>query len=240
MTTLAITVLGMIMILLTMGSFVSVELHLRRLSSGSNSSGGGSETAKKKNHRNNVLFDEFTSPKTQTTILHHSMAQNSNQAIQAKTTRGTSESTRVDPRPVLQTSPSRPHRKWAYAFLVGSCNPEKPGYRGFLYNVLLAARRLRSLGSVADVVLMIQMSTHTRETRLPQLEEQLLTSQGIQLRYIPKFSSETHEVFYSTLFHARDSPGTVLCIHHHCPAHDYFSFHSTIPSQLSKWKSFEF
>jgi hypothetical protein len=29
---------------------------------------------------------------------------------------------------------------YAYAFVIGGCNPEKPSYRGFVYNILVATR----------------------------------------------------------------------------------------------------
>lgn len=92
--------------------------------------------------------------------------------------------------------PEQVQRKWAYAFLVGGCDPDRPGYRGFLYNVLLATRRLRSLGSTSDFVVMIQMSFQSRYRRLPAEEEKIIDDLGIIIKYIPAFASATHEVFY--------------------------------------------
>lgn len=34
-----------------------------------------------------------------------------------------------------------PSSKYAYAFIVGGCNPEEPAYRGFVFNILIATRR---------------------------------------------------------------------------------------------------
>ena len=42
--------------------------------------------------------------------------------------------------------------KYAYAFVVGGCDPERPGYRSFVYNILVASRTLQEEGSKADVV----------------------------------------------------------------------------------------
>ena len=92
---------------------------------------------------------------------------------------------------------NHPSRKWAYAFLVSGCSEKKPGYKGFLYNIVVAAARLRDMGSVADVVVMIQMSESTDSRALPAKEEQMLFDNGIKIRYLPKMRSENHECFYA-------------------------------------------
>lgn len=92
---------------------------------------------------------------------------------------------------------SRPVRRWAYAFLVGGCAESQPEYRGFLYNVVVAAQRFKEFDSKAEVVLMVRMSVHTNETTLPDNEKQLLDTMGIRLHYIPKVAAPVHEVFYS-------------------------------------------
>jgi hypothetical protein len=91
---------------------------------------------------------------------------------------------------------SLPVRKWAYAFLVGGCSDSRPEYRGFLYNVIAAAQRLKEFGSKAEVVLMIQMSVHTNETELPEYELGVLDAMGIRVHYVPKMADPVHEVFY--------------------------------------------
>ena len=90
-----------------------------------------------------------------------------------------------------------PTRKWAYAFLVGGCSSKNLEYRGFLYNAVAAAQRLKMMGSKADVVVLLQMSVKSKETRLPEDEERLLTAMGIKFQYLPKFNHEVHEVFYA-------------------------------------------
>lgn len=92
--------------------------------------------------------------------------------------------------------PVSPVRKWAYAFLIGGCSESKQEYRGFLYNVVVAAQRLKTLGSKADVVLMVQMSTFTNETKLPETDLAILDSMGVRVHYLPKMAAPVHEVFY--------------------------------------------
>lgn len=91
----------------------------------------------------------------------------------------------------------QPTRKWAYAFLIGGCSETLPQYRGFLYNVIVAAQRFKDIGSKADVILMVQMSTHGNETVLPNHEIRILEAVGVRLHYIPKMAAPVHEVFYS-------------------------------------------
>jgi hypothetical protein len=84
--------------------------------------------------------------------------------------------------------------KFAYAFVVGGCDPDRPKYRGFLYNVLVSAKILRDFGTRGDIVVMIQMAFQSFHDRLPPLEEQMLQDAlGVHLIYIPK---NPHENFY--------------------------------------------
>ena len=87
--------------------------------------------------------------------------------------------------------------KWAYAFLVSGCSEEKPGYKGFLYNCVVAATILRNSGSIADVVVMVQMSESTESNSLPIAEEKMLSDNGIKIRYLPKMRSKDNECFYA-------------------------------------------
>lgn len=76
---------------------------------------------------------------------------------------------------------------FAYAFLIAGCGESNPGYRGFLWGVLVAVEILRTHGSVADMVLMVQMQ-HADE-RLA--EEHVLRSMRIRLVYIPTIAATT-------------------------------------------------
>jgi hypothetical protein len=89
-----------------------------------------------------------------------------------------------------------PVRKWAYAFLVGGVLNPLTDYIGFIYGVVVAAKILRDAGSLAEVVIMVQLSYNTNSTKLPQDEEDLLTSVGVKIKYLPKFAGKVHEQFY--------------------------------------------
>ena len=90
-------------------------------------------------------------------------------------------------------------RKWAYAFLVSGCGEKSPGYKGFLYNIMVAAERLREMGSQADVVLLVQLAFDNPEKVLPSIEEELLCSTGVKIRYLPKARAKIHECFYNLM-----------------------------------------
>ena len=90
-------------------------------------------------------------------------------------------------------------RKWGYAFVVGGCSSKNPEYRGFIYNIAVASQILQESGSKADIIALVQMSASTNETALPNTELRLLEAMNVKIKYIPKFSSMTHEVFYSLM-----------------------------------------
>jgi hypothetical protein len=86
--------------------------------------------------------------------------------------------------------------RFAYAFLVAGCDPSRPSYRGFLYNVLVAKHVLKAKGSTADVLLMLRMASNATKS-LPAEEEQMLRDGGILFRYLPP--PDTKETFYSAM-----------------------------------------
>lgn len=86
---------------------------------------------------------------------------------------------------------------YAYAFVIGGVNPSRPGYKGFLYNILVSARILRQLGSTADVVAFFQMShAYRRRDTLPAEDLRAIRGMGIKLYYIER---SEHESFYETV-----------------------------------------
>ncbi|KAG7372940.1 hypothetical protein IV203_033664 [Nitzschia inconspicua] len=91
--------------------------------------------------------------------------------------------------------------KWAYAFLVSGCenSDNRKGYQGFLNNIVVAVQRLRDLGSVADFVLFVQMSSSTKARSLPHEEEDLLRQLTIDVRYLLRMRSHIHETFYAVV-----------------------------------------
>lgn len=80
-------------------------------------------------------------------------------------------------------------KKWAYAYLVAGINPDKPFYRGFLYNIAVSAHIFHLKGSRADVVVLLQMDRGW--DRLPLEDEQLLLAgPNVQIRYLPPMGPE--------------------------------------------------
>lgn len=86
--------------------------------------------------------------------------------------------------------------RFAYAFLIAGCDPSRPSYRGFLYNVLVAKHIFRAQGSTSDVVLLIRMAANATQS-LPHEEERMLKDSGIKFRYLPP--PATKETFYSAM-----------------------------------------
>jgi hypothetical protein len=86
--------------------------------------------------------------------------------------------------------------KYAYAYVIGGCNPDNGHYKGFLYNILVSARILREEGAKADVVAMFQISSKSNATVLPDEDIRQLTSLGVKVVYIPKSEIES---FYDTV-----------------------------------------
>ena len=93
----------------------------------------------------------------------------------------------------------QPYRKWAYAFLIGGCNPQDGQYRGILYGSIVSAWMLQRHGTKADIVFLIQMSSKTNDLTLPVKEENLLRAMNITTRYVPKFQHPNMEIFYSII-----------------------------------------
>jgi hypothetical protein len=80
---------------------------------------------------------------------------------------------------------------YAYAFVVGGCNPQTLSYTGYLYNILIAARILRKRGSQADIVVTIQMAYKSPDDKLPAAHVNMLQKLDVQIRYIPKSATES-------------------------------------------------
>lgn len=85
---------------------------------------------------------------------------------------------------------------FAYAFVIGGCDLNKPHYLGFIYNILVATRILREEGSTADVVAYFQISYRSNADTLPAEDIRLLSALGIRIKHIPKSESES---FYETV-----------------------------------------
>ena len=77
---------------------------------------------------------------------------------------------------------------FAYVFFMGACDAQHPWYRGILYNILVASYTLRSGGGGGqfDIIVLVQMSYESKETKLPQQDELLLQQFNIQIKYMNK------------------------------------------------------
>jgi hypothetical protein len=80
---------------------------------------------------------------------------------------------------------------YAYAFVVGGCNPQDPTYTGYLYNILIAARVLRKRGSQADIVAFIQIAYKSPDDKLPEAHANMLQKLDVRIRYIAKSATES-------------------------------------------------
>ena len=78
------------------------------------------------------------------------------------------------------------HSKYAYMFLIGGIDPSTPGYRGFLYNVMIATYLLRAHGSKSDIILFLQMDANATMDTILDKEEKELRDLGIKFRYMEK------------------------------------------------------
>ena len=97
--------------------------------------------------------------------------------------------TSFEPQELIQTATS----KFAYASVLGGVDPSHPSYRGFLYNMLVAAKILRTSGSTADMVVFFQLSHTADLEELPREDVRLLEALRVIIAYIPK---SQHQGFY--------------------------------------------
>lgn len=87
--------------------------------------------------------------------------------------------------------------KYAYAYVIGGCDPERPTtYKGFLYNILISTRILRQEGSTADIVAFFQIAYQSPAETLAAEDIRLLQAVGIRIQYLPKTA---HESFYEIM-----------------------------------------
>jgi lipopolysaccharide biosynthesis glycosyltransferase len=103
--------------------------------------------------------------------------------------------------PMSSSSPSTQHSSssYAYAFLIGGVHEDRPAYRGFLYNVLIAAQLLKQAGSAMDIWLHVQLSSDSQLVNtLPDEDLRLLKAMNIRVIYVdPPFGKESfNELVY--------------------------------------------
>jgi hypothetical protein len=130
---------------------------------------------------------------------HQSLPDFSSSSTAVTTTNTTTSAIEANTTTTRRTPPPPPAKNsshYAYAFIIGGCNPEEPRYRGFVYNVAVVARILREEGSTADVVAFFQMSVGSDATALPDEDASLLEALGVRVLYLPKSELES---FYETV-----------------------------------------
>ena len=76
--------------------------------------------------------------------------------------------------------------RFAYAYVVGGCDPDQPVYRNFLYNIMINSYTLKEASSSADVVVFVQMAAKSADSKLPSADELMLQQMGIETQYLPK------------------------------------------------------
>jgi hypothetical protein len=90
------------------------------------------------------------------------------------------------------------YSRFAYAFVIGGCDPTNlPTYQNYLFNIAIAARNLKRLGSKADVVVLFQMSKTATDLQLPKEDLELLHAENVTVYYIPQ-QLTGRESFYRT------------------------------------------
>jgi hypothetical protein len=101
------------------------------------------------------------------------------------------------PNPTNETGIKEGKELYAYMFLIGGIHEDRPGYRGFLYNVLAAANILQEQGSKADLWLYLQFSPDSKRDTLPEQELRVLADMGIEIVYLEKPERDS---FTGTMF----------------------------------------
>lgn len=88
---------------------------------------------------------------------------------------------------------------FAYAFVIGGCDPEKPPtYQNYLFNIAISTKILREVNSTADVVALFQMAQDVPAgATLPLRDLQLLHALGVYVYYIPQ-QTTGRQSFYRT------------------------------------------
>lgn len=86
---------------------------------------------------------------------------------------------------------------FCYVWLLGGIHEDRPGYRGFLYTILMSMETLIDEKSTVDRVVMVQLSPESTWTRLDPREERMLQCLGAHILYLDKLTTESfaHLVF---------------------------------------------
>jgi len=86
-----------------------------------------------------------------------------------------------DPRSASTESPI-----YAYVYLMAGCDPRKPGYLGYISNIIVSTRILRCDGSKNDIIVLVRMANTVSREKLPDSQEEMLKKAGVIVKYLPK------------------------------------------------------
>ena len=96
--------------------------------------------------------------------------------------------------------------RYAYTWVIGGIDEDRPAYKGFLYDVLISVNLLRKFGSEADFWLLAQLSdSAAATTELPAEDVRLLEAMGVNVKHLPKpqkssFAHLVYEKFHPLQF----------------------------------------
>ena len=97
-----------------------------------------------------------------------------------------------DRKPTIQQTPASSTRpRFATAYVVGGVDPDRPAYRGYIYDILVSTYIQRKDGSKADTYVFFQLSFSSQWDSLPEEDVALLNKLGIKYEIIPKDSDES-------------------------------------------------
>jgi hypothetical protein len=81
--------------------------------------------------------------------------------------------------------------KFAYVYLVGGCDPKKPSYQNYFYDIMVSTYNQRLENSQADIIVLVQIKYKSRFDKLLDEDVHLLDAMNIKVQYIPKSSTES-------------------------------------------------
>ncbi|CAB9516111.1 expressed unknown protein [Seminavis robusta] len=106
----------------------------------------------------------------------------------------------IDHHATLKTYPTT--SPYAYVLMCWSVNPRKSySYRGYIANMAITAKILRTHGSTADIVAVFRLDNSVIHETLPQEDENLLRAMNISIRYLPQETPDFSRRRYSMFFH---------------------------------------
>jgi len=80
---------------------------------------------------------------------------------------------------------------YAYAFVLGGCDPASPKYRGYLYGIYVSVYLLQKFGSRADFILFVELYHEYPYDKLPTNELEVLRKLNVNIKTIPKAAQQS-------------------------------------------------